>query len=415
MSIKAVRGVADILPPQSIILRKIEESARAILECFCYREIRIPVFEETALFTRSIGGTSDIVEKQMYTFKDKKGRSLTLRPEGTASVIRAYLEHGLHKDELTRLFYMGPFFRYERPQAGRSRQFYQIGAEAIGADNPAIDAELILLLVRILQAPLGSPDLSLNSIGCSACQPVYKEKLRLFLKEHLSRLCPDCERRFEHNPLRALDCKNPQCGEVVRNAPVTGDYLCNGCSSHFKSLLGYLDNLHIGYHLQPRLVRGLDYYTKTIFEITHENLGAKDAIAAGGRFDGLVEDLGGEPAPAVGFAIGTDRVALAMEKEGEKVSSRPLSAYVAVPSYENFGKGFNLLSSLRKRGVRSEMSYKEKSLKAQLRAANRLNALYAVIVEGERFMLRDMAGSEQREVTEEGLMKVFEGSEVTRV
>ncbi len=403
LAFRAVRGMKDILPGEAGTWNYLERLARRLFQIYHYEEIRTPLIEETALFVRGVGETSDIVSKQMYTFRDRKGRSLTLRPEGTAPVIRAYLEHGLHRQgSLLKLFYIGPFFRSERPQAGRGREFHQMGAEAIGCASPALDAEMIALVTHLLQAfGLEKLRANLNSIGCSLCQPNYQEVLKKYLKVNPDSLCSDCQDRMERNPLRVLDCKRERCRILMEKAPSISGYLCSPCAEHFRCVQVYLKELGIDYCLDPQLVRGLDYYTRTAFEITHEHLGAQNALAAGGRFDGLAEDMGGVPTPAVGFALGMERVILA---RGEKlrVPVCPLSAYLAPQGEEVEQEAIKLLHCLRREGIDSDMDYEGRSLKSQLRLANRLLAKYVLIIfKKGTVLLKDMQSGQQEELKAE--------------
>lgn len=404
MTVKAVRGTKDIAFEEAEAWSCIEELARGILQTYHYREIRTPIFEETDLFVRSIGETSDIVTKQMYTFLDRKGRSITLRPEGTAPVVRAYLEHSLEREgSTTKLFYIGPFFRAERPQTGRGRQFHQIGAEAIGSSDPALDVECISVLLNLFrELELAGVKVRLNSVGCKLCQPKYKEVLVRYLRGKLISLCSDCQSRLERNPLRTLDCKKEGCQSITHDAPALTEHLCNSCSQHFKEVKAHLDNLEIPYGLDPHLVRGLDYYTRTAFEVTHPDLGAQNALAAGGRFDDLVEQMGGPPTPAVGFAAGLERIILA--KGGRLTApSQERIIYLAPDGAEAHRQAVKLLHQLRNRGIRSEMDYQERSLKGQLRLANRLKARYVAII-GEKetkkkvVSLKDMESGQQEEI-----------------
>ncbi len=410
MDIKAPRGTEDILPGEIEKWQRIEQTSRELFLLYNYREIRTPLFEDTALFKRSIGESTDIVEKEMYTFPDKKGRSLTLRPEGTAPVVRAYLEHKLYaKGGVDKFFYIGPFFRYERPQAGRNRQFYQIGVEAIGSDSPALDAEVISLSLHFLSClGLQTLHVALSSIGCSACQPDYREKLKQFLNEHLEKLCGDCRRRTESNTLRVLDCKNEGCISILKNAPLTLDLLCASCVEHFESVKHFLDMLDIKYEIASNLVRGLDYYTRTTFEVVHSRLGAQNAVAAGGRFDGLIEEMGGKPTPAVGFAAGIDRIALAMDGEGVKTpGEKQTFAFIALSGKECLEGGVWLLNELRRSGISVEMDYQGRSLKSQFRVADRLGVKFTVILGQEGVTLRDMEKGEQEEVKKEQIVSVL--------
>lgn len=410
MRIKAPRGTEDILPGQIEKWQRIEQTARELFLLYNYREIQTPLFEDTRLFQRSIGESTDIVEKEMYTFLDKKGRSLTLRPEGTAPVVRAYLEHKLYaRGGVNKFFYVGPFFRYERPQAGRKREFYQIGVEAIGSDSPALDAEVINLSLHFLNSlGLQTLHIALNSIGCSTCQPLYREKLKQFLNEHLEELCDDCRRRTESNTLRVLDCKNEKCLSILKNAPLTLDFLCSACKEHFESVKHLLDMLGIKYEIVSNLVRGLDYYTRTTFEIVDSRLGAQNAVTAGGRFDGLVEEMGGEPTSAVGFAAGVDRIALAMDEEGVKVSDgKRTFAFIAIAGKEYLERGILLLDELRRSGIPAEMDYEGRSLKSQFRVADKLGVKFTMILGQEGVTLRDMEKGEQEEVKREKVVSLL--------
>jgi len=403
MKVRKVRGTRDILPGKIRKWQYIEETAREVLENFGFQEIRTPLFEETSLFSRSIGEATDIVVKEMYTFRDKKGRSLTLRPEGTAPIVRAYLENRL--STLAKLYYLGPFYRYERPQAGRYREFYQIGAETIGSDSPASDAEIIFLTMTLLKK-LGLKDLvlQLNSAGCKKCQPDYKRALKNYFKNNLKSLCDDCQRRFKKNPLRILDCKSKECQKYIIKAPAISDYLCEKCRKALEEVKKYLDVLRIGYTINPRLVRGLDYYTRTAFEIVSKGLGAQNAIAAGGRYDDLIEDLGGPSTPAVGVALGTDRLILALEKEGIRPPiEEGIDIYLASLGKRANKKGFGLIQRLREKNLKVEGNLSSKSLKSQLRLANRLGARYVLILGEEEItkkkaLLKEMATGKQEEI-----------------
>ncbi|MFH1994926.1 MAG: histidine--tRNA ligase, partial [Nitrospinota bacterium] len=306
---KAIKGVKDIISPDIERWHILEEEMKRAFGLYRFSEIRIPIFENTAVFVRSIGDTTDIVEKEMYTFEDRGGENLTLRPEGTASVVRAYVEHQMFtSSSVTRLYYMGPMFRRERPQAGRYRQFYQIGAEVFGEDSPEIDAETITMLMEALSnLKLKNLTLHLNSLGCDECRPVFKESLKKFVKERLDSFCPNCQNRYERNPLRIFDCKNPGCQKATKGAPTIDQALCPVCVEHFDKVKDSLTKSGVKYNLNNRLVRGLDYYSKTTFEISAEGIGAQNSIAGGGRYDKLVEEFGGPATPAFGFALGVER------------------------------------------------------------------------------------------------------------
>jgi histidyl-tRNA synthetase len=397
----------DILPEEVEVWTHLEKLARRVFQAYHYREIRTPIVEETELFVRGVGETSDIVSKQMYAFRDRKGRNLALRPEGTAPVIRACLEHGLHRQgSLLKLFYLGPFFRSERPQAGRRRQFHQLGAEAIGSENPALDAEVISLAIHLLKTfGLGGLKVQLNSIGCPSCQPGYRNVLINYLENNSDSLCSDCRNRMKKNPLRVLDCKRDGCQPSLENAPSISEYLCNACTYYSREVQNYLTKLGVEYCLDPHLVRGLDYYTRTTFEITHEHLGAQNALAAGGRFDGLVKDMGGKPTPAVGFALGLERIILARGKN-LNVSSHRLSVYLAPQGKDAVREAVKLLYRLRGEEVDSDMDYQGRSLKGQLRLAGHLRAKYVVIMEKKgTVILKDMQNGEQEEMEIEHIVE----------
>ena len=378
--LRSVKGLKDILPQQAAQWRHLETIARTLATQFGFSEIRIPIFEFTELYSRSIGGTTDIVEKEMYTFPDRDGSSLTLRPEGTAGVVRAVLEHKLLESPTTRkLFYVGPMFRHERPQAGRYRQFHQFGVEALGTEDPLIDVEVIALLWQFF-GTLGLKDLTLhiNSIGTPDDREKYILKLKEFLTPGLSILCGNCQRRYGTNPLRVLDCKVPGCQKSTEGAPTLIDDLSDTSKAHFQAVLDGLRTLEIPYTLNHRLVRGLDYYSRTTFEITSPHLGAQSTIGAGGRYDGLFQALHGPPTPAIGFAVGLERVTLLLSEE---VSDKEVPLFF-VAGFGISGKpqAFKLLHQLRQAGIRADTDHKGNTLKALLRSADKLQAEYAIIL-----------------------------------
>ena len=398
--IRGIKGVKDIPPDQLPKWYAVEGAAHRFAQGYGFKEIRIPIFEQTELFVRSIGGATDIVEKEMYTFPDRDGSSLTLRPEGTAGVVRAFIELGLANNPTCRkLYYIGPMFRHERPQAGRFRQFHQFGVEAIGSTSPRADVEVIALLWRYFSA-LHLPGLSLqlNSLGQPSERPAYKKALVSFLSGVADNLCGNCRRRMESNPLRILDCKVPQCRSATENAPRITDFLSPESKDHFEQVLAGLRSLAIPFSLNPRLVRGLDYYSMTTFEVSCSSLGAQNAIGAGGRYDGLFEALGGKPTPAVGFAVGLERVILALP---ESVIPEPkASVFVASFGPQGLSAGLSLLDSLRSEGITAETDYNASSLKLLLRAADRLGATYVVILGDDEIaknqaILRNMHTKEQ--------------------
>ncbi|MEW6247346.1 MAG: histidine--tRNA ligase [Nitrospirota bacterium] len=410
--IRGIKGVKDILPDETARWQFVEQHARRIAGLYGYREIRIPVFETTELFARSIGAATDIVEKEMYTFQDRDGTSLTLRPEGTAGAVRAYIEHNLAADPLPqKLFYLGPMFRHERPQAGRLRQFHQFGVEFFGTADPRADVEVIALLWRFLSG-LALPDLTLeiNSLGLAEDRPAYKALLLGFLQERVSRLCPNCRRRMEANPLRVLDCKVPECRAATEDAPRLTDHLSPEARRHFDHVLGGLSLIGVPYQLNPRLVRGLDYYTLTAFEVTSSQLGAQNAVGAGGRYDGLVEALGGPKTPAIGFAVGLERVTLMLPQESMPSVLRPV--YIAAFGERGSSAGLALVEELRALGVPTEIDYRATSLKAHLRQADRLRSVYSVILGDEEvskdsLVLRNMDTKQQEDIPLKGAARTI--------
>jgi histidyl-tRNA synthetase len=378
--IKGIKGVKDILPEETPRWRVIEESARRWADRYGFQEIRIPIFEVTTLFARSIGATTDIVEKEMYTFSDRDGTSLTLRPEGTAGTVRSFIEHHRAAEPLPqRYFYLGPMFLHERPQAGRLRQFHQFGVEYFGTPDARADIDVISLLWRFL-SELGLPDLTLemNSLGTAADRAAYLPILVSFLKDRITHLCANCQRRMETNPLRILDCKVPECRTATDDAPRLTDHLCVEAKEHFGEVLAGLTSLGIPYQLNHRLVRGLDYYCLTAFEITSSHLGAQNAVGAGGRYDGLVEVLGGPPTPAVGFATGLERISLMLPEQHLPPSSS--SVYVASFGSEGGPAGLRLLDELRRAGISAHTDYRSASLKSHLRQADRAKSRFAILL-----------------------------------
>lgn len=408
--IKALRGTRDLLPKEAKLWTILENEAKRIFNLFGYEEIRTPIMEETPLFVRSIGEGTDIVEKQMYTFLDRGGRPVALRPEATASAVRAYLEHGMDKlGGLVKLFYIGPMFRAERPQAGRARQFHQIGVEAIGSYSPYLDAEIIDLLSKILDSfSVKDYSIKLNSLGCDNDKKELSRGLRKSIESQITNFCDDCKARYKKNALRILDCKNEKCQKYIRAIfKGTNDYLCPKCRLHFDSVKDALAILKVDYKLEPYLVRGLDYYTKTTFEVTHQKLGAQDAIAAGGRYDNLVSDFGGPEKGACGFAIGMERTITAIE-EAPLINSG-IDIYLATIGEAAYRLGFKLAMELRNSGIAAEMDYEDKSLKAQMRAADKLGARFVGLIgddemKGNTVTLRDMKTKEQRAISQSVLI-----------
>jgi histidyl-tRNA synthetase len=404
--IKGVKGAPDILPEDSGKWQALEAVARDLLERYGYAEIRTPVFERTELFVRGIGEGTDIVEKEMYTFEDRGGDSLTLRPEATASLMRAYMEHNLGaKSSLVKIYLIGPMFRHERPQSGRFRQFHQVDVEAVGSPGPAVDAEVVALLHHLLEAwGLKGIRLHLNSIGDPNCRPVYRRAFVAYAEAHRSALCPDCHVRLEKNPLRILDCKVPTCQQIAREAPTISAYLCGPCREHFATVRSLLDGLKIEHMVDERLVRGLDYYTRTTFEFLNPALGAQNAVAGGGRYDGLVEEIGGPSTPAIGFAIGEERILTSLAAQaGAAESPSYTGVYVATAGSEAFPVAVDLVQTLRRRGLRAAVDLEGRSLKGQMRQANKDRYRYSVILGSDELArgqatLKDMLSGEQHAV-----------------
>ncbi len=422
--IHSIKGTRDLLPPETYLWQSVEEAVRSVFGTYNFGEIRTPIFEPTTLFARSVGEDTDIVSKEMYTWEDRDGDSLTLRPEATASVVRAYVEHSLfNQGGVHKLYYMGPMFRRERPQKGRYRQFYQIGAEVLGSDHPGVDAEVLEMLVEFLRrVDVGEFRLLINSVGCPRCRQDYLKVLRQALQSVRSQMCVDCQRRASTNPLRVLDCKVPADQPIIEGLPKIIDYLDPECQQHFASVTGMLKERDIEFELAPRLVRGLDYYTRTTFEFTSGALGAQNALLGGGRYDGLSQMIGGPPTPGFGFAIGEDRLVLAAaEQRGPNIEtgnagSSPRSnsevrdahvgkvdAYIAWLGDAALSAASKLARELRDDGFRVEITYEAAKLKKSMGVANRIGARFAVIIgEGEletgRYQVKDMAEARQEEV-----------------
>ncbi|MCM8783466.1 MAG: histidine--tRNA ligase [Candidatus Omnitrophica bacterium] len=408
---RALRGTKDILPPQSFLWRTLEKKAEDIFSFYNYKEIRTPILEEVKLFVRSVGKTTDIVRKEMFSFRDRGGREVCLRPEATASAVRAFLENNIHLSEsLAKFYYIGPMFRAERPQAGRLRQFHQIGVEVIGSYSYVVDAEVIILLVKMVKE-FGLEDylLKINSLGCERDKANITKQYQKVLGKQKNRLCLLCKERVKVNVLRVLDCKEAKCQETVKSLPSTLDLICGDCKKHFESLLNTLSSSGINYEIQPRIVRGLDYYTRTVFELVSKLLGSQDALAAGGRYDNLVEGLGGPSLGAVGFALGMERAILALEKTGKfNIADSPLDVFLITLGEEAERFGFLLMRDLREKGIFIDMDYTEKSLKAKMRKADRLKARFVLIIgedeikKGE-YILRDMVSSQQTFLKKENI------------
>jgi histidyl-tRNA synthetase len=381
MRYTALKGIQDILPPEIYLWQKVEETAKEIFPLYGFQELRAPIIESTDIFVRSIGENTDIVEKEMYTFSDKAGRSITLRPEGTAPVVRCFVQNRLYDlPSPQKFFYSGPMFRYERPQKGRFRQFFQIGVEAFGTSDPKLDAE-ILIMLRLFLERIGLEELSfeINSIGCEKCRPDYKKALMNFLSGKINEFCPDCQRRYKFNPLRILDCKVKECIKLRVGAPIVTDFICDDCREHFEALLALLQLLNFPHVINPDMVRGLDYYTRTTFEVTSKHLGAQNAVAAGGRYDRLVEEFGGPPTPAIGFALGMERI-VELLKASDKLEIPAPKVFIATIGAPAEKEGLILAGRLREKGLWAEIGYTGHSLRSQLKKADKLSAAYVLII-----------------------------------
>ena len=398
--ISAIKGIKDILPQETPIWNHFESTARKIFGLFGFREIRVPIIEKTELFKRGIGETTDIVEKEMYTFHDRDDELITLRPEATAGVIRAYIEHNMQAHEqITKLFTIGPMFRRERPQKGRFRQFHQINVELFGEDRPQADAEIIFMLAHFLKSTgITNFSLEINSLGCRKCRPAFSRAVVAHLQGSEQSLCLNCQRRIKTNPLRVFDCKTETCQDIISHAPKILDYLCNECEQHFADVKSSLADLGISYQINPQMVRGLDYYIRTAFEVTSGTLGAQNAIAGGGRYDGLVSFLGGPEVAGIGFAAGMERLVACLEQKND----RPIKTdvYIAALGATALKKAFLLTNKLREAGISAEMDYSDKSLKSQMKRADKLNSSFTLIlgdeeIEKNSVKLRDMNSKKQ--------------------
>ena len=406
--IQAIKGMKDILPDEARIWQFIESKARLVFSRFAFKEIRVPVCEKTELFSRSIGDTTDIVEKEMFTFKDRNDESMTLRPEGTASVVRACIENNLlMPGQLQKLYYIGPMFRYEKPQKGRQRQFHQLGAEALGVDDPMIDIELISMCDFFLKE-VGALEFSIfiNSLGCPKCRPDFRSALISYLKGLKGALCKNCMERREKNPLRIFDCKEEFCKAAMEKAPIIIDYLCSDCKINFESVKNGLTKMEIQFSVNPRMVRGLDYYSKTVFEFTSGELGSQNSVLGGGRYNALVEELGGAPTPATGFALGIERLVLMLKDKWINCQSSEIDVFIASLGDKAKETSLLLTKSLRQEGLRVEAEYSTKSLKSQLGKADKMRALFVIIVGDNEiaknsFIIRDMTTKEQIESSRE--------------
>jgi histidyl-tRNA synthetase len=401
LSIRALKGFKDILPDEVGLWQFIEQTARDVFHRYGLEEIKVPILEKTELFVRTIGESTDIVEKEMYTFKDRNGSSLTMRPEGTASVIRAYIENGLFvRGSVQRLYTIGPMFRHERPQKGRLRQFHQMSVEVLGSNSARIDTEVMAIAWQVLQEIGLEANLEINSLGCAACRPSFKKTLQEFVMERLDRLCEDCQRRSNTNPLRVLDCKSEHCQAEYVSAPSIIDHLCDACRAHFEEVKQALKSISIPYAVNPKMVRGLDYYSRTTFELITTELGAQGAIGAGGRYDGLVQQLGGPDVPGIGFAMGMERLVMLLNQKDQGESRHVLDLFLVTLGDKAHEKGFILMQMLRAEGLCVMMDHEGRSMKNQMKQADKLNARFVLILgerelENNEIALKDMHSGEQ--------------------
>lgn len=403
---KSIKGTQDTLPSESYKIQFVEQSVLEIAKNYGYKEIRVPVFEHTELFQRGVGDTTDVVQKEMYTFLDKGGRSITLKPEGTAGIVRSFIENSIYANpQPTKLYYLYPCFRYEKPQAGRLREFHQFGVEVFGSPTASMDAEVVSLAMSLL-ARLGVTgiELNINSIGCPKCRKQYNEKLKDYFRPYLGELCETCRERFEKNPLRILDCKSAECKKIYENAPVLLDHICDECNEHFESLKKYLEIMEIPYNIDATIVRGLDYYTKTVFEIISKNEGSEGTICGGGRYDGLIEEVGGPATPGVGFGMGLERLLLVLESIG-KLPENDECPDIFIANIGDAADMFvqKLVLDLRKSGVAAERDYLARSVKAQMKYANKLDAKFSAVIGDDDISkgmanIKNMADGESAEV-----------------
>ena len=410
------KGTKDVLPQDSYKWQYVEGMAREVAQLFNIKEIRTPTFEHTELFQRGVGDTTDIVTKEMYTFKDKGDRSITLKPEGTAGVARSFLENGMANGVLpAKMYYIIPAFRYERPQAGRLREFHQFGVEVYGSASAQTDAEVILTADTLLKKLGLKIKLYLNSIGCPTCRAAYNKALKDFFAPHLDELCGDCKTRFEKNPLRLLDCKEENCKKINADAPKILDYLCDDCGAHFEEVKACLTLAGVEYEIDPRIVRGLDYYTRTVFEFVSTSIGAQGTVCGGGRYDALIEQLGGKPTPAVGYAAGIERLLMVMEQTGVEIPGAPVpTVYIAGMDADCRKKAFALASEIRLNGVNAEVDLMERSVKAQFKYADKIGAKYVAVIGGNELAegkanVKCMANGESESVLFADMVAYFQG------
>ena len=411
MLTKAPRGTKDITPKESYKWNYIENKFREICGLYGYEEMRTPIFEHTELFKRSVGDTTDVVQKEMYSFEDKGGRDITLKPEGTAGVIRAFIENKLYSDaQPTKMFYIIPCFRYERPQAGRQRQFHQFGVEAVGSDNPSLDAEVIALAVQFFNE-VGLKDLavSINSVGCPTCRAKYNELLKSYLDEKSDVLCSTCLERKDKNPMRVIDCKNPNCQESLQDVPFMIDHICDDCKDHFEKLQQYLKEMDVNFIVDKTIVRGLDYYKKTAFEIISNDIGSQSTVCGGGRYDGLVEQLGGPKGTSgIGFALGAERLLLTMENNNIEIENpQSTDIYIVTIGDEAKIKSFKLLKDLRYNHISADSDHLDRSVKAQFKYSDKINAKFTIVI-GDDELSNDTATLKNMKTSEQFTVKLSE-------
>lgn len=406
MKLIAPKGTQDVLPNEVYKWHYVESMIKEVCREFGYKELRTPTFEHTELFKRGVGESTDVVQKEMYTFLDKKQRSITLKPEGTASVVRAYVERKLNAGpQPTKVYYITPCFRYERPQAGRMREFHQFGVEAFGAKDATIDAEVISIANRLFEKfGLKNIELNINSIGCPTCRAIYHEKLKAFLDTKIDKLCSTCNDRYTTNPMRILDCKVPACQDELVDAPLMLDYLCDDCLEHFEQVKKYLDNIEVSYVVNPRIVRGLDYYTKTAFEFISKDIGSQGTVCGGGRYDKLVHEIGGSETPGIGFGMGIERLLLTLENSGIQIPNEESTDIFVVTLGEAARmKGFEIVYKLRKLGYSAELDHLARSAKAQFKYSNKIGSKVNITLGDQELekniaMVKDMNASDQSEV-----------------
>ncbi|MBQ9081369.1 MAG: histidine--tRNA ligase [Clostridia bacterium] len=408
------KGTKDVLPADSYKWQYVEDKARSVAKAYNLKEIRTPVFEYTELFLRGVGETTDVVTKEMYTFKDKGDRSITLKPEGTAGVARSFIENGLASTPMPlKMFYIIPAFRYERPQAGRLREFHQFGVEVYGSATPQTDAEVIAVANDLISSLGLKAKLFINSIGCKECRKKFNDALKEYLRPNLNKMCPDCQTRFDKNPMRILDCKVPECKEINQNAPTILEYLCDDCKAHFDSVQKYLQLSGISYEINPKIVRGLDYYTRTVFEFVSEEIGSQGTVLGGGRYDGLIEEIGGSHTPAVGFAAGLERLLMLMENTGAFFPQEPAPVvYLAGMDEACREKSFEIAVALRSAGIACEVDHMNRSIKAQFKYADKLKAKYVAVIGGNELLegvmnVKNMSNSTQESVAFEAAVAYF--------